>query len=142
MLGDTLAHSEIHPGLALLLNPRELKEREANCDSGIGVEGNHVFVCLLVNGGWGKWLPVFSRLGKGRKPLSGHRVGHRTWVQARLYYHEGQIWTAPHEAIIAATRAAGDKSSRGARNILLTLPSIKFDLNAEDGDRRTMGGGG
>jgi hypothetical protein len=111
---------EITPGLVLHLDPDTLLALGADCTSlsDIRVRGPHFFLCLSVSGAVSRWIPLYSRAGPGRVELAGHRVGHPKWTTQSAYFHPGQVWTASHQAVVNASVAGGDLSSRVRRNML------------------------
>lgn len=117
-----LSKLEIRAGLFLTLLPEVLVEHgaSANCDKEKWVQGRHSFLCLSATAFNGRWLPFYSLLTSERKTLSMEgRTGHPDfWVlNTGLHYFEGQVWTATHEAIIAAANGH-DFSSKGKRNMM------------------------
>jgi hypothetical protein len=117
----SLAVGDIVRGIVLHLDPGELKNCGAKCSCDIGsqVTGNHFFLCLDRDDDRGDWIPMFSRPGPGRLEISATgRGGHPKWTQGAFYFHPEQVWTATHEAVVAAALEAGDRSTPRLRNTL------------------------
>ena len=112
---------EITDGLVLHLDPDEL-EAEGGCCTGtesVRVQGSHFFVCIASNEDSGNWVPLFSVAGPSRTFLPHEeKEGHPKWCESTTYFHDQQVWQAPHSAVVAAAIAAGDLSEPGARNTL------------------------
>jgi hypothetical protein len=125
-----LTATEVEAGLVLHLDPDVLEQRGGTytCGSDLRVQEGHFFVCLSVSGGAGVWLPLYSKSGVGRQPLAATgRSGHAKWTKGTFFWHTDQVWTAPHDAVVAAAKAGGDMSRSGSRNLLApqALPRLK-----------------
>lgn len=114
-----LSEPEITRGLVLHLDPDTL-EREGGvytCSADARVQSGHFFLCLSVGDAGGRWLPLYTNPGVGRRRLSPlGRSGHPKWTNAVCSYHVGQVWTAPHSAVMKAADAGRDMSRAGSRN--------------------------
>ena len=112
---------EIAPGLVLHLDPDTLLEHEATVTGRpeCRVQGRHSFLCVEVTGDDSQWCPLFSRPGPNRVelPRSGRR-GHRAWVEGTSHLHPSQVWTVSTDAVVAAAKNGGDKSTPRQRNWL------------------------
>ena len=114
-----LSESEIDRGLVLHLDPDALEEAGGTytCSPDRRVRGGHFFLCVGADDELGDWLPIYSRDGVGREPLSASgRYGHPKWTEAACYYHVEQVWTAPHDAVVYAADVGNDMSRSGSRN--------------------------
>ena len=123
-----IATHEIRGGIVLYLDPDELEAEGGMC-TGAGpgrVEGAHFFVCIAANEQSGNWVPLFSGAGPYRDLVPyEEKAGHAGWRDSTTYFHERQVWQAPHSAVVAAAIAAGDLSEAGQRN---TLTEAGVDL--------------
>jgi len=117
----SVAVGDIVPGIVLHLDPGQLQACGARCSCHANkqVNGNHFFLCLATDEREGDWLPLFSRSGNSRLklPPTG-REGHPKWTGGTFYFHRDQVWTATHDAVIAAAVEAGDQSCASFRNTL------------------------
>lgn len=116
-----ITEAELEPGLVLHLDPDELLAQGATftCSESKRVRGGHFFLCLSVEENAGRWLPLYSNMGIGRQALEQtSRTGHPKWTNATCYWHGGQVWNAPHSAVVVAAIAGDDKSTPGSRNRL------------------------
>jgi len=132
-----ITDAEITPGLVLHLDPDTLAAQGATCTCTVGqrVQGGHFFLCLEVEGELAVWVPLYSNDGVGRSQLSANgRSGHRKWTTGTFYWYHGQVWRAPHPAVVAAADAGGDMSRAGSRNKLAqaSLPKLTNDANSQD----------
>ncbi len=121
--------AEIAAGLVLHLDPDTLANRGGSytCKDEQRAQGGHFFLCLSVDAGSSRWLPLYSNPGDGRAQVAANgRTGHQKWTGGTWYWHRDQVWTAPHAAVVAADVAGVDMSSRGSRNLLdeSNLPSL------------------
>ena len=116
-----IAPHEIRDGIVLYLDPDEL-EAEGGVSNGAGprrVEGAHFFVCIAADVSSGNWVPLFSQAGPYRELVPyEEKTGSRAWRESTAYFHETQVWQAPHTAVVTASIAAGDPSQPGERNAL------------------------
>jgi hypothetical protein len=116
-----LSPHEIDVGLAVHLDPDALEQGGGTytCPRALRVQGAHTFLCIEAFATRGRWIPLYSMMATNRKILpAGGRRGHAGWVDGTFHYHQGQIWSAPHEAVVDAARAAHDMSLPGQRNTL------------------------
>ena len=116
-----MTEAEIVPGIVLHLDPDTLSDRGGTytCTDAQRVQGGHFFICLSVDDGAGKWLPLYSNPGVGRDELTVNgRTGHPKWTKGTFYWHRDQVWTAPSVAVVAAASDGGDMSRPGSRNQL------------------------
>ena len=126
-----IASHEIKDGLVLCLDPDELEANGggSNATNSIRVQGPHFFVCIAANEETGNWVPLFADPGRLRAPLPNEeKLGHPKWCESETYFHEQQIWQAPHSAIIAASIAGGDLSGPDSR-ITLTESGVNLVYN-------------
>ena len=116
-----IASHEIKDGIVLYLDPDEL-EAEGGVSTGTDrgrVEGAHFFVCIAANESVGNWVPLFGDAAPYRELVPYHeKTGSRAWRESTAYFHEKEVWQAPHAAVVAASIAAGDPSQPGERNAL------------------------
>ena len=113
--------SEIVRGLVLHLDPAVLAANGGvpSCKPERAVQDGHFFLCLSTEADSGRWVPLYSTGGEGRKRLEAPgRKGHPKWTRGIFHVDRDQEWTAPHAAIIAAAKAGKDKSGPGRRNRL------------------------
>ncbi len=120
---------EIVKGLVLHLCPDTLAENGGTytCGPDQRVRDGHFFICITTDSGSTSWLPLYSNEGVGRtKVPMNDRTGHPKWTTGTFYWHQDQVWHAPHSAVIAAAVAGKDKSSRTKRNMIeeSALPRI------------------
>jgi hypothetical protein len=121
MSGPAVDSLEIQEGLALHLDPEVLEQHGGtySCPRALRVENHHVFLCIEAFATRGRWLPLYSEMATRRRVLpTAGRTGHPFWVSGTFHYHEQQVWSAPHEAVIEAARAGHDMSRPGSRNML------------------------
>jgi len=114
-----ITENEVNFGLVLHLDPDELEANEATytCAAEARVTGAHFFLCIGADDDCGRWLPLYSNAGIGRRELGpAGRSGHPKWTQGKFHYHVGQLWTATHYAGSRAARAGGDLSTPENRN--------------------------
>ena len=116
-----IASHEIRDGIVLYLDPDEL-EAEGGVSNGAGpgrVAGAHFFVCIAADEATGNWVPLFSGAGPYRDLVPyDEKEGSASWRESTAYFHETQVWQAPHSAVVVASIAAGDPSQPGERNAL------------------------
>ncbi len=116
-----IAKHEIKDGIVLYLEPDELEAEGGVCtgaDRG-RVQGTHFFVCIAANEESGNWVPIFSVAGPFRELVPyAEKVGQPGWCESTTWFHERQVWQAPHAAVISAAIAGGDLSQPGKRNAL------------------------
>ena len=116
-----IAKNEIRDGLVLYLESDELEAEGGVCtgaDRG-RVQGSYFFVCVAADGETGNWAPLFSEAGPYRELVPyDEKEGPKSWRESTTYFHETQVWQAPHTAVVTASIAAGDLSEAGARNRL------------------------
>ena len=109
---------EIYEGLVLRLEPDELEANggRSNATTSTRVQGSHFFVCIAVGEQVGNWVPLFADPGRTRTPVpNDEKSGHPNWCESKTYFHDEQIWQAPHDAIVTASISGGDLSSPGSR---------------------------
>lgn len=114
-----IGKDEIGRGLVLHLDPDTLEQQGGTytCSPDRRVVSGHFFICVSADEKQGRWLPVYSSEGVGRKTLSSSgRSGHPKWVDQTCSYHEDQVWTAPHDAVVLAAQDGHDMSKAGSRN--------------------------
>lgn len=113
--------TELEPGLLLHLDPDALVTHGATFTGTDKnrVLGGHFYLCTSHGPESGTWVPLFSKGGPGRIPISTvGRTGYWKWTQGTFHYHPGQVWTASRSQIVAAALAGGDRSRPGSRNLL------------------------
>lgn len=113
--------SEIASGIVLHMDPDVLVRAGASytCEPDRRVLGPHSFLCLAANEVKGAWVPLFSRPAHERVAISrAGRTGDQSWRLGTYYFHPGQVWVAPHSAVIDAAVAGGDRTRPGNRNRL------------------------
>ena len=127
---DVVRPEEIAIGLVLHLDPEVLLLHGAtySCAEAFRVKGAHFFVCVAAAGVKQRWVPLYSKTGPGRRaiPTSSLR-GHAKWTGlGEIHWHPSQVWEASIEAIQAASKAALDQSTFGARNSITVaaVPTI------------------
>lgn len=116
-----ITEDEIGRELVLFLDPDVLEAAGATytCSKPFRVVGGHYFLCIYADEEDGRWLPLYSAMGQGRKPLSmDGREGHPHWVEHPAHWHHRQVWWIKHSAVPAAADAAGDWSTAARRNKL------------------------
>jgi len=123
--------AEITSGLVLHLDPDVLEQRGGTyeCPPSFRVQNGHFFLCLDATKTEGRWLPLYTKDGKGRVEISRiGRTGHEKWTGGTFFYHEDQVWTAPHGAVVASADAGTDLSRKGQRNLLTKtrIPAIQL----------------
>lgn len=107
------------PGLVLHLATDELVRLGSKCTDNelVAVKGNHFFVCIESDAKSGRWAPLYSDPGPGRKAIqSADKHGHQKWTAGNTYYNPLQLWDASHKAIQVAAKAGKDMSSGNAPN--------------------------
>ncbi|NMG37483.1 hypothetical protein GRF61_23785 [Azoarcus sp. TTM-91] len=113
--------NEIAPGLVLHIDPVTMAAQGGTTDlpDFLKVKKAHFFVCLSVDGNQGRWMPCYTKDGKGRHPIAENsRTGHPKWAKGNCYFHPAQVWSASHAAVVNAAQAAHDQSQPGQRNML------------------------
>lgn len=111
--------NEIQPGLVLHLDPDRLLQDGAShtVDALTRVQGQHFFLCLSVEQGLSKWVPLFTTATADRLELPAQgRHGHPKWCGGVFHFYPSQVWTATPQAIANAAARAHDKSRAGSRN--------------------------
>jgi hypothetical protein len=112
---------EITRGLVLHLEPDVLVASGARftCELLHRVHGPHAFLCIEAGAEGGRWLPLYSRMTTGRQPLPAHgKRGDPWWVLGTFHFDPRQVWTASHDAVVAAAHAGGDRTRSDVRNRL------------------------
>lgn len=113
--------NEIAVGLVLHLDPDAL-EREGGkytCAPDFRVQGQHFFLCVAVNGGMSRWLPLYTNLREGRQLLDQKaKKGHPKWLQGQHCWYGAQVWEASAKAIYLAAARGHDKTRKGNRNTI------------------------
>ena len=130
--------TEIRSSIVLYLDPEVLDERGAsyNVDRSVRIEGSRYFVCIKCNDGVGLWVPLYGSAHSGRSEISRtEKTGHAGWVEPATFFDKRQVWDAPHRAVVAAAKAAGDLSRKSARNFV-TKTAVDKLLKAIDGSYR------
>jgi hypothetical protein len=135
-----LTQLDILPGLVLHLDPDALEQDGGTytCGPAERVQGAHFFLCVSATVDGGRWLPLYSKAGVGRVSLSADgRTGHPKWKCGIFHWHPGQVWTAPHHAVLSATTAGGDMSEPLKRNRLRKeyIPVLHADVRNPEADR-------
>ena len=113
--------AELRDGLVLRLDPDELESRGARCASEAAhrVMGPHFFLCVAADETAGNWVPLFPDPGPWRDVLvNEHKAGPAGWRSSETYFHQQQVWQAPHEAVVEAAIVGGDLSKSGERNFV------------------------
>ncbi|WP_287369836.1 hypothetical protein [Thauera sp.] len=121
--------NDIAVGMVLHLDPDVLEKEGGTftCSSAFRVQGQHFFVCVSVNGGKSRWLPLYTNPGDGRTLLDPKaKEGHPKWQQGQHFWHEAQVWEAGANAIYLAAGRAHDKSRKGTRNTIAaaSVPNV------------------
>lgn len=112
---------EIAVGLVLHLDASALRNNGATCTCGsdLQVKGGHFFLCIGRSKGESRWVPLYTKDGKGRTPVSKDgRSGHEKWVNGTFHWHADQVWTVGDPGVVAAARAGKDQSRARQRNTL------------------------
>jgi len=125
-----MVESDIAPRVVKHLDPDVLEQHGAKytCPQKRRVTRAGCFICLSEADGTGRWLPVFGSTGSGRISLRpSDRTGDAKWRLRDAYWHPGQVWNAPHTAVLAAAKAGHDDGVR--RGVTLdALRAIEGDL--------------
>lgn len=121
---------EIEVGLVLRLDPDVLEQAGGTYTGNafVRVQGWHLFLCIEAFAERARWIPLFSRSSTHRSALPKRgRSGHEPWLSGTFNYHYGQIWSAPHSAVVDAAEAGRDPSTPGGRNWLRSdlVPRIR-----------------
>ena len=112
--------AEIRDGLVLRLDPDELESRGARCASEAAhrVMGLHFFLCVAADETAGNWCRLPDP-GPWRDVLvNEHKARPAGWRSSETYFHQQQVWQAPHVAVVEAAIVGGDLSKAGERNFV------------------------
>ena len=118
-LYDPAIPNEIQPGLVLHLDPDRLLQDGAchSVSNAARVQGQHFFLCIAIEHGTTKWVPLFTNASADRLELPKQgRYGHPKWCGGVFRFYPGQVWSASSQVVANAAARAHDKTRSGTRN--------------------------
>jgi hypothetical protein len=123
---------EFRPGLVLFLDPAAPCQAGARCTVTAEFRNGKCrpYVCLGVTGETSFWAPTFSSPPTGalrdRAAVPTERAGHWKWTESECYVHPAQVWILSKAAVLAGWQGAGDMTSPGNRNWLLSAACARL----------------